>query len=153
MKTAMRIIAVVLVIATMMLMSVVAFAANTANTEFANFVVNEDSERSIPPREKTDTSSHYFTFTTGTPATVKVVSYGTSTNTYVGGENLTYSNGQTVAYVVCRRGTQYNIHNLVYEQGYRWARLAITSWWDYDAGPITGKWSPDSSGTYISARP
>lgn len=149
----MRIIAVVLVIATVMLMSVVAFATNTANTEFEDFVVNDSTERNLVPREKTDTSSHYFTYTTGTPVTVKVVSNGTSTKTYVGGEILTYSNGQTVAYVACRRGTQYNIHNLVYEQGYRWARLAITSWWEHESGPISGKWSPDSSGTYISARP
>ena len=40
----------------------------------------------------------------------------------------------------------YEIHNTVYEQGYRFARL--TSWADQGAGRLSGKWSSDCQGNY-----
>lgn len=133
-----------------LMMSVSSLAANTSNTSFTNFVVDTNNEYRIPPREKMDYSSHYFTYTGG-PVTLSVVSYGTRVNTTIGGTNVTCSNGQAVTYVACRRGTQYNVHNFVKEQGYSWASLGLTSFTEY--GEISGVWSPDSYGTYISARP
>ena len=41
---------------------------------------------------------------------------------------------------------EYEIHNGVYELGFRWAR--ITSWADYGSGGLRGEWSPDCSGNY-----
>ena len=41
---------------------------------------------------------------------------------------------------------QYEIHNGVYELGYRWARL--TGWADNGSGTLRGAWSPDCAGNY-----
>lgn len=41
---------------------------------------------------------------------------------------------------------RYEIHNGVYELGYRWAR--ITCWGDLGPGSMYGKWSPDCQGDY-----
>lgn len=41
---------------------------------------------------------------------------------------------------------RYEIHNGVYELGFRWAR--ITSWADLGPGGLSGVWSPDCQGNY-----
>ena len=152
MKHIKRTVAIFFVLIMVVSMSATVFAANTTNTEFTNFFVEDWDENRLTPREKMDSSSHYFTYTTGAPVTVRVVSYGTTTHTTTGGANVTYSNGQTVSYVACRRGTQYNVHNLVNERGYTWASLGLMTLYT-SMGDISGMWSPDSVGTYISARP
>lgn len=65
--------------------------------------------------------------------------------------NLTYSNGELCDSVLCSVGTDYSVHSLIYERGYGYATLELMA-----CGPTcntSGKWSPDSVGTYTSAKP
>ena len=132
-------------------MSVNVFAANTTNEAFTFTIVS--GQKVIPPRQKLDNSEHYYYQNGGTVATASVISRGQHNNSssLSTGINCTWSNGVVVPSVSCRRGTQYNIHNGVGEGGYSWAKLIISNL--TEAGSASGVWSPDSIGTYISARP
>lgn len=82
---------------------------------------------------------------------IKVSSnWGKSPRLYVDGAND--SNGRNTTNCtnkgsVRAPGTgEYEIHNGVYELGFRWAR--ITSWADLGPGGLKGVWSPDCRGNY-----
>ena len=66
-------------------------------------------------------------------------------------DNLTLSDGEFVKRVTCQRGTQYSVRSYIYESGYRYARLGLSTNW-LEGDTISGVWSPDSAGTYTIAR-
>lgn len=97
--------------------------------------------------------SHYLMLFSNTISeVVKVSSMGTNVYSYEGGSNLTLSNGNLAAYVTCRKSQQYSIHNLVGENNYTYARLDFKAYQGYHDSLISGEWSPDSVGSYMSAR-
>lgn len=160
MKSYHRIIVLLVVLATLIALSASVFAANTADTAFNDFFYEGDNNNYLPPREKTNTTPHYLYITSGTDATVRVKSLGSTNEDFANANNVfnaTYSNGGIVAYVISRVGTKYSVHNLVYESlssyNNKYASIAILGLYSKDnAGYVTGVWSPDSSGTYVSAR-
>lgn len=57
-----------------------------------------------------------------------------------------YNNYTVGGYVTSPGPGKYEIHNYVYENGRRWARLGASS--DNGPGSLYGFWSPDCSGNY-----
>ena len=156
MKTFQRIIVLFVVLVTVAVFPISAFAANTSDTPYTNFFYDSDQNRYLDPREKTNTTPHFFHITNGSGNTVRIKSLGSRYENFAAATNMTYSNGSIVSYVIARVGTKYSVHNLVYENlsAYqnKYASIAIVGLYDGDAGNVTGVWSPDSSGTYVSAR-
>lgn len=66
-------------------------------------------------------------------------------------DNLTLDNGKHVKRVTCTKGIQYSVRSYIYESGYRYARLGLSTNW-LEGDTISGVWSPDSTGTYTVAR-
>ena len=62
--------------------------------------------------------------------------------------NCTYKNGAIVGYVTCRKGVDYSVHNLIYENGYPYATLAFRNFEGITSTTVRGTWSADSYGTY-----
>lgn len=149
MKTIQRLIVLSLVLVSLVSIFIPAYAANTEDTSF--YFSFLDGSACIERRQKMDASEHYFYQVSGEVPTLKVISQGLSSQADSTGTNTTLSNGAIVPYVVCRRGTRYNVHNHVNEMGYSWAQLLIENLGAH--GIVSGYWSPDSLGTYISARP
>lgn len=128
--------------------AVPAFAANTTDRAF-DLGLGEAARRT-DTFEKEDDSPHYFYLQSATNKveSIHVKSWGRKTYSSEG-INATFANGNLVEFVVCRVGTQYSIHNLVYESGCSWAYLTCSS---PVATGAAGFWSPDSSGRYESAQ-
>lgn len=154
MKNSRKVVLVILTLALLISMSAVTYAeGNYQNTEFQRFKIYENSPKGITPREKRDCTSHYLLLLPATVSdVVKVSSMGTNVASYEGGTNSTLSNGSLAAYVTCRVKQQYSIHNLVGENNYKYARLDFMAYSPYNGTLIYGEWSPDSVGSYMSAR-
>lgn len=90
-------------------------------------------------REKMDTSKLYMkceSITSGTSYTAHAIGYNSSTRT-----NVDCSRGYT--YTFNKAGQSYYMTSWVYENGYRYARIAASPNYNYSF-EASGKWSPDN---------
>ena len=160
MKTSKRLLAMLLLVAAIMSMSVVSAFASEPNpntedapiTSFKATVLGYNEMDNGDARRKYDRSSVYLYYTASTYSTVRVRALGATTRSSDDWENCTYVSPNIVTYVSCARGQQYSIHSLINEYNYSYAKLAFHSPY---ANPnyITGVWSADSSGFYEDATP
>ncbi len=105
-------------------------------------------------RNKTDDTSLYLYITDLNYTNAMVQARGANTSsdltlTNTSNETYSLSRGQC-DHVTCRKGIQYSVHSLIYEDNYSYATLAFHA--GYAANDhLTGYWSPDSIGTYTDA--
>lgn len=138
-----------------------AWAANTTDTPFGFSIagVGYTEMDNTQSREKTNSSSVYLNCQYGTNPYVRVKALGATTakgTPTTGGStywtNCTYVAGiGIVEYVYCGIGkdAKYAIQSLIYENGFRHAKLAFNSVNLINREFISGVWSPDCAGTYV----
>lgn len=147
-KLTKRIVPLILVVVMCVCMAAPAFASTTDSVGITR-TINGSSYTHSNVREKDNDSSTYLYITSSsvTHTYVKASAYDSAGN-YA--KSCTLVNGSYAANVVCRRYVQYNVHNSVYESGYRLMALGFMNLTD-SISSVTFTWSPDSSGTYTSA--
>lgn len=160
MKQAKRVLALLLLAATLVSALAMTAYADTAESKVAVSVDIYNDFVSIESRLKQDSSPVYFypqrcASLVGnlSPTTVYHVSvFGSTSSTGASGENRTLSNGSRKDYVTCRVGAQYSIYNDVYRT-YAYAYLRIANGVETSNVPtgLEGVWSPDSDELYTPA--
>lgn len=99
------------------------------------------------PYTKDTNSSVYFYLKSGS-ASVLVRTHGCtldSKSKYSWKKNLTLNkNGESVSYVICNIGTEYEIYNEINETGYLYAGIKMKSK-GFSDNHVAGAWSPDFS--------
>jgi len=126
-------------------------AANTSDSKITKFDLSYFYYREVSARSKTNTTPLYFYYTIGKHNSVQVQALGSTTADTGTTDNLTLDNGKHVKRVTCTKGIQYSVRSYIYESGYRYARLGLSTNW-LEGDTISGVWSPDSTGTYTVAR-
>lgn len=122
-------------------------AANTSDSQITKFELSYFSYRQVSARSKTNATPLYFYYTIGKHNSVQVKALGSTTRDTNNTENLTLSNGSYVKRVTCQKGTRYSVQSYIYESGYRYARLGLSTNW-LEGDTISGVRSPDSAGIY-----
>lgn len=113
---------------------------NTIDSSYLfNFSYFGDTQYTAARSKDTSTSTYVRASTNTTPG---VYLYVDGYDGYTWNENLT---DNTYGYLRKGQTGQYELHNTVYENGYRIARLRGMS---NGAGVLAGEWSPDCAGSY-----
>ena len=161
MKKVKRILALLLAAAALVsLMTVIAYAANTMDSEFLIGVAGHGNYIELPARQKENSTAVYFYTKTASGVnnlqrsnTFHVTVWGYSNETLTNSANFTIVDGRIVPYVTCRVGTKYSISTTAYHAGYPYVALKIDN-----GNPditnttvVSGVWSPDSTKEYTPA--
>lgn len=104
------------------------------DTEWEFDISYNQTSYTTPKRPKTNTSGTYVYYESGTPASLRCDVLNES------GKSMCRKIGSI------KLGKKGLIAQYVYENGYRWAKLKVTSSTTY--GGAGGLWSPDSVGSY-----
>lgn len=96
---------------------------------------------------KDDTSTHYVYIHTSNATYTFVDSVGVHSDG-TRGYRCTMSDGDFAVSVSLRTGVKYNVHNLIYEHGFRKVQLECRALYTSMTQYITGEWSADSVGSY-----
>lgn len=101
-------------------------------------------------RKKTDTTPMYlYISSTGVRSDhVFVQAAGTNDVNTTYPNNCSYANGTVVDQVICRKGIDYGVHNVVHENNYTYGCLRFRCFQRSEQGTISGVWSVDSTGSY-----
>ena len=127
-------------------------AANTTDTAWSMTSSTTDFKFLGASRTKTNSSAVYFkmiTSVTSNKVDVKVL--GTDSQPVTGWSqlhNCTVKNGIARNYAKYTKGVNYSLHSTVYESGYTYVTLAMTTAKDEK---IAGVWSADSANTWNEA--
>ncbi len=113
---------------------------NTIDTTY-NFSFGANETDGTAWRGKDGTTSTYIRIDWKTGNSPRLYVDGAYNSDGYGSTNCTIE-----GYVRAPGPDEYEIHNLVYESGFRWARL--TCWADLGSGAMAGAWSPDCGGDY-----
>lgn len=130
--------AVVLSAMTLMMVSATQVHANNWQDKDFYFSFN-GAQKYTAAAEKMDSSKLYMkcnNIKTNTSYTAHAIGYSPST-----GKNVDCSRGYS--YTFSRAGQSYYMTSWVYENGYRWARIAASPNYSYSFS-ASGKWSPDN---------
>ncbi len=111
-----------------------ASAANITDTVWNFDLAYNHTSHTTALREKTDDSSTYVYYKNGTPSSLSCIVLNSEN------QPMWHKNGPAV------RGEPGLLYQTVYEQGYRFAKLKLSSSETY--GGAGGVWSPDSVGSY-----
>lgn len=112
--------------------------SNTSNSSFS-FPMPANGTHGTGGRAKQDASPTY----------VRIDSITRPCRMYVDGASSSsgvWYNCTNGGYARAYRTGHFQIHQTVYESGYRWARL--TAWANEGASTVKGAWSPDCAGSY-----
>lgn len=123
-----------------------AFAAETSDTNLPTSFISYTSNATTSVRPKTNTTPVYVNNKSG--MTLWVYANGGSKPSNV---STTYSTGTTVGTYAKVKVGKYVVHSTIYEKGYRKAWLNISTATSGVSGYCSGKWSPDTAGSYPSA--
>ena len=151
-----KIIASLLIVATMIpAICIVSAFADTNDDSYA-FVVTTNAFTMITPREKGDASPIWVrvdTMTHSSKCKAKAQGNTTSNQFSENWTNYTCSKGVLTDYVVLNEDVNQKIHSLIYESGKSYARLGFMGTSGYTYEHLDGWWSADSSHpeNYISA--
>ena len=128
-----------------MTMAVTVFADNEHNNEhcydIGSVMITQYAPTNIDGYARKYTSSSIYFYPKGTLEAVYIRVLGSAYDDGTGAQNMTYKNGQVVEAVVCNIGTQYRIHNLVYENNLSWCTLSAYP--NVFSGVLKGCWYPE----------
>ncbi len=151
MNKAKRFLTMLLVAISVFVMAVPAFAT----TEDTIDTISVGSNYTLGERREKNSSTAAYLYMASAPTSHLYVqlmgcnSQGGSTVNKTSYKDAKYEYTHA-AYVICRVDAKYSVHNSAYEDGYRNVRFNFKTISGY-SGRLTYQWSPDSSGTYISA--
>jgi hypothetical protein len=135
-----KILSVALLMCTTMVSTIPAYANNSSDTTLPTEYISSTTYVSTEYRAKTDDSYHYIF--NQTSIEVRAISYSQN------GTNCTKG-----SYAAIPSNSKRFITNYVYENGYSNCRLSIRSNISGASAILSGKWSPDSVGSYTVANP
>lgn len=120
--------------------------ASAEDYVFTDFTIRALSYTQVSAPRAKENSSSVYCYITNAGNSVKAQTWGCSANTF--NENLTInSDGTSTSSVTLAIGTEYQIYNGIYEEGYKYAGLKLKSKNVVNADTISGRWSADSVNT------
>lgn len=120
--------------------------ASAKDYEIVNFTISALSFTQVSAPRLKENSTSVYCHITNAGNSVKAQTWGCSESTFH--ENLTInSDGTSTSSVSLAIGTEYQIYNGIYEEGYKYAGLKLKSDNLVYSDTISGKWSADSVNT------
>lgn len=120
--------------------------ASAEDYVFTDFKIRVVSYTQVSAPRAKENSTSVYCHITNAGNSVKAQTWGCSASTF--NENLTInSDGTSTSNVTLAIGTEYQIYNGIYEEGYKYAGLKLKTKNLVNPDTVSGKWSADSVNT------